>query len=234
MPAARSVAGQAQIVVQPVGVEEGDEHRRGRADLVDHAQLFQRRQQPIEAERRADAGQFLLGEQAGQVVVPPAGADAADRRAGRRGTSRRSCRCSSRGRGRSTRRAASRLPARRRPSRRAESAAAARRLLRLAHCRRRAASSCERISSLVPESSASLSTSPACSAVAPAAAIISSATFSRPILPSLSSARRIGVLLSARPSFAKQAVEHLAVVDADRERQRLAERRADLRGSGRG
>ncbi len=52
-------------------------------------------QQTIETEAGADAGQFLRRVQFGQVVVPPAGADAAAVRAVRREKFRRSCRCSS-------------------------------------------------------------------------------------------------------------------------------------------
>jgi len=53
--------------------------------------------------------------------------------------------------------------------------------------------------SLLPVISDSLSTLSACSGVAPATAIISAATLSRPILASLSSARNIGVVCLARP-----------------------------------
>jgi hypothetical protein len=69
-----------EVVVQAGRIKIGDQHGSGRADLIDHFQFFEGRQQSVQAQRRPDARQFLLGEQAGQIIVAPARADAADAR----------------------------------------------------------------------------------------------------------------------------------------------------------
>ena len=70
--------GDFQVSRELVFVEIDDQDRGGSADFFNQPQLFERRQQPVKAEGRADAGELLFGEQTGQVVVPASGADAAD------------------------------------------------------------------------------------------------------------------------------------------------------------
>jgi len=75
---AADLARQAQVIVQVPGVEEDDQHVGRRPYLADHAQFFHRRQQSVQPQRRANAGQILLGIQAREVVVAAARTDAAD------------------------------------------------------------------------------------------------------------------------------------------------------------
>ena len=80
MPAARKAAAKPQIVVQAGGVEQRNEHRARRRNLLDHVQFFHGRQQAVQAERGPNARQLLVGIQRGQIVVAAAGTDAANAR----------------------------------------------------------------------------------------------------------------------------------------------------------
>ena len=208
---------QPQIVVQAVLVEERNQHRGGRRNLLDHAQLFHRRQQPVEPQRGADARQLLRREQLGQIVVAAAGADAADAGQGVQETSRRSCRCSNPARGRSTDRAA--------PARLGTPAAAAPSSTSLSFATpawpislpATSGSTWRSTSSLPPAISESCSTCRACSAVAPATETISSATASGADLAEFVERPQNGRRAIGQPEPFQQAREHHAVVDADRE-----------------
>ena len=152
---------------------------------------FDASRMPSSRSRPSDAptpGSVCFVYRPGEVVVAPAGADAAVTRTQLlaalasgdcpAGTSRRSCRCSSPGRARSTGRGGSAPRARRRPASRRAVRAAWRCPRRPWRCRRTRALSRSRMSALLPSSEARARTRPACSRVTPAFSTISAATSS--------------------------------------------------------
>ena len=172
--------------------------------LVDHPQLFHAGQQPIQAQRGTDARQLLVRVELGQVVVAAAGADAAELRQLGPETSRRSCRCNSPGRGRSTHRARVARPSTPRPPCAAAATPASRCDAGLpgfaaGHQGRRARAS---ISSLRPDELGQSATTSLrlARSLAPAVATISAATFSRPILASLSMRAARRTACSVKPA----------------------------------
>ena len=70
--------GHLEVIHKPLGAELHHEHRGSRGDFLQKGQLLHGGQQPVQAERGADARQGLPGIQTGEVVIAAARADAAD------------------------------------------------------------------------------------------------------------------------------------------------------------
>ena len=205
MPAARTCAASRKIVVQPRAIEIGHKHRRRRGHFGDQSQLFQCRQQPVQSQRRADAGQLLTGIKFGKIVVAPTRANAADRGQPIERRFDRSCRCNNRALGRLPARSA-RAPVERRPrSPRPRVRPAWRSLPARWGLPTLSRSSCSSTGNWVRGSRPIAARSPPPRAIRRRSPFLA-ATRSRPILASLSIARRIGVARSARSSRSSSPV----------------------------